>query len=74
MKPIVPPINSSSTGNEVANLHQALIQLLFNIDNGVEVENQQFGEATRAALQRFQRAQHIEGSGMVDSATAARLN
>lgn len=74
MKKIKAPIALREKGDHIANLHEALIQLEFSIDNNTELKNKQFGEVTQSAVKRFQMAEKIPASGIVDTVTAFHLN
>jgi peptidoglycan hydrolase-like protein with peptidoglycan-binding domain len=58
---------------EIADLHGALSLIGYEIAQG-EVTNHRFGNSTQAAILQFQAAQGLPGTGIVDEATASKMN
>ena len=60
-------------GEDVKWLHEALMQLSFDIPES-ELAESVFGQATERAVRRFQRQHHLDPTGVVDGRTAALVN
>ncbi len=73
MKQVGYPLRIRMKGQKVADLHEALIGLGLNIADA-ERTKQRFGASTRRAVSKFQAAQAIKATGVVDRATAGLLN
>ncbi|PYO50221.1 MAG: hypothetical protein DMD72_02995, partial [Gemmatimonadetes bacterium] len=69
----VSALSLASSGYDVRRLQLELRQLGFTIDDH-EAGAATFGETTRAAVQQFQQANGLSVTGVVDEATAARIN
>ncbi len=88
MKPIIAPINASSTPDVVGNLQDAIVYLLQSsaitlgeadrsaIQAGVETERASghFGHATIKAVSVLQDLLHLHQTGVVDESTATAVN
>ena len=73
MKEIIFPLKPQMKRPEVSHLQQGLILLGSQIAEP-ETANQRYGASTRAAVRQFQTAQGLPAMGVVDEATAGRLN
>src|SRR5687768_14054576 len=73
MNRIILPIDPHVSGRKVAALHDALAALGLHVEAS-ELGSRQFGPTTRGAVMAFQRAQGLDPTGIVDDATALRLN
>jgi peptidoglycan hydrolase-like protein with peptidoglycan-binding domain len=65
-------LQSNMRGDDVALLHQELIQLGYTIPDD-ELREQRFGKATRANVLDFQKQHGLETTGVVDTKTAALI-
>ncbi|MBD1833295.1 peptidoglycan-binding protein [Cyanobacteria bacterium FACHB-472] len=88
MRPITSPLNDSSQGSEVTNLHDGLLLLLDRQfiptsdaerevnESGVKKEQSQqvFGKFTKNLVTTFQKLTGLNTSGEVDAPTAEKLN
>ena len=72
-QPITSPIQLFDQGQTVADLHQSLVFLSFEIADR-EVTDQRFGRTTRQAVFTFQQQNTLDPSGQVDRETAIQLN
>lgn len=70
---IVPMTRLLDQGQAVADLHQALASLKFEVGER-EVKERRFGRMTKQAVIAFQEQQNLQPTGQVDEATANRLN
>ena len=73
MKQIISPIKIGAKGSEVANLHEGL-KLLDIAIVAAEVSKNFFGKKTNVAIRKFQQINQLPVSGIVDEATAKKLN
>ena len=74
MLPIIPPVNSQSSKDAIANLHEAL-QFLGNPVNPAEIKNKEYNDSTRKIVMTIQRQLRLnETDGFVGEQTAKQLN
>lgn len=66
------PLGIGAYGDNVAELHRALLQLGFHVPDS-ELRRKFFGPATRHAVQRLQQAHGLSATGELDEETATAL-
>src|SRR5687767_8544672 len=74
MVPIIPPVNAESTKESIANLHEALKFLGFQVEPA-EIQNKDYNDTTRRAVITLQGQFHLnETDGFIGEHTANQLN
>ncbi len=67
------PLQLPAQGEAVADLHQALSFLKFEVAQR-EIEKQSLGRTTRQAVLAFQKQQGLQATGQIDQRTSEKLN